>query len=84
MLRRRSPGWVRALDDRAIHGIALRLRQQEWDGHPLSSQQEWLWRALVSELEYRSRTTKPAWLRCACELCVPPFPDHELTYGDPT
>lgn len=73
-LRRRSPGWVRAYNSQALHGLALRLMKDSHH-HDLSDGQEWLWRAVVSELEYRRRThPRPAWA-CACQLCVPPFPD---------
>lgn len=45
----------------------------------LTEPQEWLWDALISELEYRHRTTRPAIARCSCQYCVPPFPfDGEL------
>jgi hypothetical protein len=40
----------------------------------LSESQEWLWRAVISELEYRWRTTSGL-QRCSCMLCVPPFPE---------
>jgi hypothetical protein len=41
----------------------------------LSEQQEWLYDACVSELEYRRRVTRPIWRCCSCRYCVPPFPD---------
>lgn len=48
--------------------------QRERLSSDLSPAQEWLWDALVSELEYRQRhrTWEEPW--CACELCLPPFP----------
>lgn len=73
-LRRRSPGWVRALPSRELHAIALRFRRQQ-ESEDLTEPQEWLWRGLVSELEYRRRVTRPFWMQCSCELCIPPFPD---------
>lgn len=74
--RRRSPGWVRALDQRQLHGLAFKLRRLA-STEGLSDRQEWLWDACVSELEYRwRRDVGSVWL-CACELCIPPFPDGE-------
>lgn len=70
--RRRSPGWVRALGDRQLHGVAMHLLNEQTQAD-LSERQEWLWDALMSELEYRRRQTKPWWRRCSCELCVGPF-----------
>lgn len=78
--RRRSPGWVRALDSRTIHGIALSLRREQ-ETADLSRQQVWLFDGCISELEYRHRCAvrgdrlfgRP----CMCELCVAgPF-DYE-------
>ena len=73
LLRRRSPAWVRALPSHTLHAMAGRFRREQ-ETADLTEPQEWLWRALISELEYRHRTTRPAWRRCSCELCVPPFP----------
>jgi hypothetical protein len=39
----------------------------------LTEHQEWLYDAIISELEYRRRNTRPVWRACACFLCVPPF-----------
>jgi hypothetical protein len=39
----------------------------------LSDAQEWLWDAVVSELEYRHRQAPPL-KRCSCLLCLAPFP----------
>jgi len=52
--------------------MAGRFRR-EWESQDPTEAQEWLWRALISELEYRHRHQRPAWRRCSCELCVPPF-----------
>jgi hypothetical protein len=72
--RRRSPGWVRAYHSRGLHALAFRLMDLRRSAD-LSERQEWLWDAVISELEYRRRThPRPAWA-CACQLCVPPFPD---------
>lgn len=72
--RRRSPGWIRAYNDKALHGLAFKLMNLR-PTQDLSPRQEWLWDAVVSELEYRRRHhPNPAWA-CACMLCVPPFPD---------
>jgi len=72
--RRRSPGWVRAMTDRQVHGLALRLRR-EGQRADLTAQQEWLWRCCISELEYRRRRALRAGRGkvCSCELCVAPF-----------
>lgn len=72
--RRRSPGWVRQLPDKDVHAIAMRFLAQQAH-EDLTENQEWLWRALVSELEYRRRQTRPFWKQCSCELCIPPFED---------
>lgn len=72
--RRRSPLWVRQLPSRTLHGIAGRFQRQRASAD-LTAAQEWLWDALISELEYRHRTTRPAWQRCSCALCVAPFPE---------
>lgn len=72
--RRRSPGWVRAFSSPSLHGLLGkfdRMRQSS----DLSEQQEWLYDACVSELEYRRRVTRPIWKCCSCRYCVPPFPD---------
>ncbi len=74
--RRRSPGWVREMSDRELHQIGFRFahERQEVD---LSDAQEWLWDAIISELEYRRRRARPAYTACACELCFSPFPFPE-------
>lgn len=73
-VRRRSPGWVRAYHDRALHGLAFRLIREQRT-RDLSAHQEWLLDAIISELEYRRRhSPRPAWA-CSCSLCVPPFPE---------
>lgn len=75
-LRRRSPGWVREMSDRELHGIAFRFNhdRQTCD---LTERQEWLYDAIISELEWRRRHARPGWTACACELCFSPFPDPE-------
>lgn len=74
--RRRSPGWVRALSDREVHGIAFRL-ERLWQQGKTTDRQEWLWHALISELEWRrAHHPRPAWA-CACRLCIPPFEGWE-------
>lgn len=75
--RRRSPQWVRDTDLRTLHGIAFRLMEVSRTVD-LTEGQEWLWAALVSELEYRFRHPGPGERRCACMMCVPPFPDADL------
>jgi len=56
-----------------LHAIVGRFQRQQAD-KDLTERQEWLWDAIISELEYRHRQTRPAWQRCSCEFCVPPFP----------
>jgi hypothetical protein len=73
-LRRRSPGWVRASDSNRLHGIATSLLKGQ-ETEDLSDRQEWLWNAIISELEWRWHRKRPVWQRCSCYLCVPPFPD---------
>lgn len=70
--RRRSPRWVRESSSETLHAIAHRFLNMQ-ESVDLTERQEWLWNALVSELEYRWRTTRPSWQRCACGLCRPPF-----------
>lgn len=72
--RRRSPGYVREWSSTALHAVAMRLNRDRSSGD-LSDDQEWLFDAIVSELEYRRRRTRPVWRSCSCYLCVPPFPD---------
>ncbi len=71
-LRRRSPLWVREMPGNSLHGLALRLMSDS-TRQDLTDGQEWLWSAVISELEYRHRAARPE-ARCACELCIPPFP----------
>ena len=68
-VRRRSPGYIRVMSDGALHGIACRLRlERSQDG--CTSHQEWLWDAVISELEYRWRKhTDDPLKRCWCEFC---------------
>lgn len=70
--RRRSPGWVRAMPSRPIHGILGKF-QRSRTSEDLSEPQEWLWDVLISELEYRHRRTRPVSARCCCDFCLPPF-----------
>lgn len=70
--RRRSPQWVRQMTDRELHQIGFRFNFERQSAD-LTERQEWLWDAVVSELEYRRRTTRPTWKACACELCFSPF-----------
>lgn len=74
-LRRRSPQWVRELTSRECHGIALKLHRGRTSAD-LSDAQEWLWEAVISELEYRWRHPSTEWFWCSCELCCPPFPEY--------
>jgi hypothetical protein len=70
--RRRSPGWVRRLSSRQLHGLAGKfVRDQQ--AADLTERQEWLFESVISELEYRHRRCHSVWDRCACAWCVPPF-----------
>lgn len=83
--RRRSPGWVRSMESRNVHALAFRLRNR-FMVEGISSAEEWLLDACISELEYRRRRALRArsWSACACELCkggeAPPvdLPGFEL------
>lgn len=71
--RRRSPRYVREWSSKALHAVAMKMNRERTSGD-LSEHQEWLFDAIVSELEYRRRQTRPVWRACSCFLCVPPFP----------
>jgi len=70
--RRRSPRWVRESSSATLHAIAHRFLNMQTTAD-LTERQEWLWEALISELEHRHRNARPAWQRCQCGLCRPPF-----------
>lgn len=70
--RRRSPLWVRRMSSEDLHAVAHRFLSLQTTAD-LTERQEWLWGALISELEYRWRRTRPTWRRCNCGLCRPPF-----------
>lgn len=72
LLRRRSPLWVREATTRALHGIALKMNHGR-TLFELSDPQEWLWDAIISELEWRNAHPLEFGLRCSCYLCVSPF-----------
>lgn len=76
LTRRRSPGWIRAYSSRSLHGLAMRLMNLR-SGEDLSDAQEWLWDAVISELEYRRRRDLGRVRACSCMLCVPPFPEPD-------
>lgn len=44
-----------------------------WEGS-ITSRQDWLLGACISELEYRHRREKSVWKRCVCFLCAPTYP----------
>jgi len=91
-VRRRSPGWLRAFEDRPLHGLALRLRAKFWQGTS-TSKEDWLLDMAISELEYRHRKAirTPGERACCCELCLGPFPlesylevaDEDRRYEEP-
>lgn len=72
--RRRAPLWVREMPSNSLHGLALRL-MRDAETRDLTDNQEWLWSACISELEYRWRNAPKGEQRCACYLCIPPFTD---------
>ena len=77
--RRRAPGWVRQMSSRQLHALASSLRSEAMD-RDLSSGQEWLWRATISELEYRHRRDLAYGgipTACTCEFCAEPFENYE-------
>lgn len=76
-LRRRSPGWVRALDRSQLHGLAGRLVNL-YTEQSISVRQELLLDACLSELEYRHRSERRLTRRCWCQMCVPPFPATDM------
>lgn len=70
--RRRPPRWVRDASGDTLHAIAFRFLNLQTTAD-LTERQEWLWQILVDELERRAAKTRPAWQRCRCGLCTPPF-----------
>jgi len=72
--RRRSPAWVRAMSSNELHGIAGSFARERQSAD-LSDAQEWLWDAVISELEYRRRQARPTWSACSCWFCFGPFED---------
>lgn len=73
--------WVRALEDRALHGLALRLRRKFWEGDSTSAE-DWLLDRCISELEYRSRrAARNGTAGCFCEMCQGPFEDQGVLPG---
>jgi hypothetical protein len=52
-----------------LHAIATRFNHQRVT-EDLSERQEWLYDAVISELMYRRRQTRPMWKACACFLCL--------------
>jgi hypothetical protein len=74
--RRRSPGYVREWSSKALHAVAHKMNHTRCTAD-LSEHQEWLYDAIISELEYRRRHARPIWSACACMFCIPPFPDQE-------
>jgi hypothetical protein len=82
--RRRSPQWVRDMEDRELHAVAFRLQHERMQAG-LTDAQEWLFDALVSELEFRRRRATWPSRKCSCELCIGPFefdlPPESSTLG---
>lgn len=70
--RRRSPLWVREMSSRELHAIAFRFNYDRMTD-VLSDPQEWLYDALVSELEWRRSRARWPEHRCSCEICWGPF-----------
>lgn len=78
--RRRSPAYVRQWSSPALHAVAMKMNRQR-TGEDLTDAQEWLYDAIVSELEYRRRRARPMWRACSCMLCIPPFPEGDEGEG---
>lgn len=68
LVRRRSPHWVRQLDVKGLHALALKLNSER-RVKDLSDAQEWLFDCVVSELAYRRRRGRVA-LWCTCAFCM--------------
>jgi len=73
LVRRRSPGWVRALSDGALHGICWRLHR-EFTQDALTPAQDWLLTCVIEELGYRRRHAERvagSLSACHCAMCRP-------------
>jgi len=70
--RRVAPQWVQELEPRELHALTGRLLR-EFRSADLTDAQDWLLDHCLDDLDWRWRNTEPAYLRCACMLCVPPF-----------
>lgn len=69
--RRRSPGWMRALTDSGVHGLAGRTLRRLTHGVVDEDRAEWVLEAAISELGYRARRDRRAGIRpCSCQWCV--------------
>lgn len=81
--RRRSPYWVRALADQALHGLAGKLQRLEHEPQAsFTSHQDWLLDACISELEYRAREDRRRGIgACTCCFCFGPFEDERDPWG---
>lgn len=66
------PLWVQDTDSRELHGIAFRFNRERTSGD-LSPQQEWLYDAVIEELEHRRKNLRWPERRCSCALCIGPF-----------
>lgn len=73
--RRRAPGWVREMTSLSLHRLGGRLINDARI-RDLSSRQEAVWAAVVSELEYRNRR-RIIKDRCTCLICVGPFVEED-------
>lgn len=71
--RSRTPRWIRDSTTERLHGIAGYLVRHQ-TSEDLTTGEEWLWRAVIDELERRWRRPSRRWPRCECPLCRPPFP----------
>ena len=63
---------MRSLSSKALHGIPGKFDRDRRSAD-LTSAQEWLYDACVSELEYRRRRARHVLDSCSCRYCVPPF-----------
>jgi hypothetical protein len=63
---------VRSMSDRELHQVGFRFQHERAEAG-LTERQEWLWDAIISELEWRRSVTRWPESRCSCELCWGPF-----------
>lgn len=70
----RTRSYVSQWSSPALHAVAGKMNRER-QGADLTPSQEWLFDAIVAELEQRRRRARPIWSSCSCYLCLPPFFD---------